>query len=53
MVSEPDQVVVRPERLEAAARALSAAAARWDARLQAIKRLAQAEHRQQNGESPR
>ncbi len=38
---------VRPERLEAAARAMTAAAARWDARLQAIKRLAEAEHRQQ------
>jgi DNA-binding transcriptional ArsR family regulator len=33
---------VRPDRLEAAARAMAAAAARWDARLQAIKRLAEA-----------
>jgi DNA-binding transcriptional ArsR family regulator len=35
---------VRPDRLEEAARAMTAAAARWDARLQAIKRLAEAEH---------
>jgi len=36
---------VRPERLEAAARAMAAAAARWDARLQAIKRITEAAHR--------
>lgn len=36
---------VRPDRLEAAARAMTAAAQRWDARLQTIKRLAEAEHR--------
>ena len=35
--------------LEAAARAMAAAAARWDARLQAIKRLAEAEHREDPG----
>jgi DNA-binding transcriptional ArsR family regulator len=38
---------VHPERLEAAARAMAAAAARWDDRLQAIKRLAEDEHRNQ------
>ena len=32
---------VRPDRLEAAAQALSAAASRWDRRLVAIKRLAE------------
>jgi DNA-binding transcriptional ArsR family regulator len=36
---------VQPERLEAAARAMTAAAARWDARLRAIKRIAEAAHR--------
>jgi DNA-binding transcriptional ArsR family regulator len=41
---------VQPDRLEAAARAMAAAAARWDARLQAIKRLAEAEHRTGSGE---
>ena len=40
---------VRPDRLEAAARAMAAAAARWDARLQAIKLLAEAEHREEHG----
>ena len=37
---------VRPDRLEAAARAMATAAARWDARLHAIKRLAEAEQRE-------
>jgi ArsR family transcriptional regulator, cadmium/lead-responsive transcriptional repressor len=32
---------VRPDRLDAAARALSAAASRWDRRLASIKRLAE------------
>ena len=41
---------VRPDRLEAAARAMTAAAARWDARLLAIKRIAEAEHREQGGD---
>jgi ArsR family transcriptional regulator, cadmium/lead-responsive transcriptional repressor len=36
---------VRAERLDEAAQAMSAAAARWDKRLRAIKRLAEAEHR--------
>lgn len=36
---------VQPERLEAAARAMTAAAARWDARLLTIKRIAEAAHR--------
>jgi DNA-binding transcriptional ArsR family regulator len=35
---------VQPDRLEAAAQAMSAAAARWDARLRAIKRIAEATH---------
>ena len=42
--------MVRPDRLQAAARAMAAAAARWDARLQAIKQLAEAEHRKERGE---
>src|SRR5262245_41030996 len=37
---------VQPERLEAAAQAMAAAAARWNARLRAIKRLAEAAHRE-------
>jgi DNA-binding transcriptional ArsR family regulator len=40
---------VQPDRLEAAARAMAAAATRWDARLLAIKRLAEAEHRETPG----
>jgi DNA-binding transcriptional ArsR family regulator len=36
---------VQPERLDAAARALSEAARRWDVRLAAIKRLAEESHR--------
>jgi DNA-binding transcriptional ArsR family regulator len=36
---------IRPERLSAAARAMSAAAAQWDRRLHAIKRLAEAQAR--------
>jgi DNA-binding transcriptional ArsR family regulator len=36
---------VCPERLEAAARAMARAAARWDQRLQAIKDLAESAHR--------
>jgi DNA-binding transcriptional ArsR family regulator len=35
---------VQPDRLEAAARAMTEAAARWDARLHAIKRIAEAAH---------
>ena len=41
---------VRPDRLDAAAQALSAAASRWDRRLAAIKRLA--EHAAQDSTSP-
>jgi DNA-binding transcriptional ArsR family regulator len=37
---------VRPDRLDAAARAMARVAARWDARLQAIKRLAKSAHRE-------
>jgi DNA-binding transcriptional ArsR family regulator len=40
---------VRPDRLQAAAQAMAAAAARWDARLQAIKQLAEAEHGKERG----
>jgi len=36
---------VQPERLETAARAMSAAAARWNARLTAIKRISEKAHR--------
>lgn len=36
---------VRAERIDEAARAMSAAAARWDTRLRAIKRLAEADNR--------
>lgn len=36
---------VRPERLDEAARAMAGVAARWDTRLQAIKRLAESIHR--------
>jgi hypothetical protein len=36
---------IRPERLDAAARAMANAAARWDQRLHAIKRLAEAQAR--------
>ena len=36
---------VRPEHLDAAARAMARVAARWDARLEAIKRLAEASAR--------
>jgi hypothetical protein len=35
---------VQPERLEAAARAMTAAAVRWDSRLHTIKRIAEAAH---------
>ncbi len=40
---------VRPQRLDAATRAMAQVAARWDSRLQAIKRLAEAAHREQGG----
>jgi ArsR family transcriptional regulator, cadmium/lead-responsive transcriptional repressor len=36
---------VQPERLDAAVQAMADAAARWDRRLQAIKRLAEAQAR--------
>ncbi len=35
--------VVRPDRLDAAARAMADVAAQWDQRLQAIKRIAESE----------
>jgi DNA-binding transcriptional ArsR family regulator len=38
---------VRPERLDAAAKAMAQVAARWDGRLRAIKRLAESAHREQ------
>jgi DNA-binding transcriptional ArsR family regulator len=37
---------VRPERLDEAVRAMAQVAARWDSRLQAIKRLAESVHRE-------
>lgn len=37
--------IIRPERLDEAARAMAHAAARWDTRLRAIKRLAEAKPR--------
>jgi DNA-binding transcriptional ArsR family regulator len=37
---------VQPERLEAAARALAAAAARWDAGVRAVRRVAEAARRE-------
>jgi ArsR family transcriptional regulator, cadmium/lead-responsive transcriptional repressor len=44
---------VRPERLSVAAQAMAAAAARWDRRLLAIKRLAETQDRATPGEPPR
>jgi DNA-binding transcriptional ArsR family regulator len=44
---------VQPERLEAAAQAMTAAAARWNTRLRVIKRIAEAAHRdEQQGSQP-
>ena len=43
--------VVRPDRLDAAARAMARAATRWDRRLAAIKELAEAAYREQLTES--
>ena len=41
------------QRLEAAAQAMTAAAARWNARLRVIKRIAEAAHRdEQRGSQP-
>lgn len=40
--------VVRPERLDAATQAMAMVAARWDQRLQAIKHLAEAAHREEH-----
>ncbi|MGP3915048.1 ArsR/SmtB family transcription factor [Nonomuraea sp. 10N515B] len=45
---------VRPERLDAAVRAMADVAARWDARLQRIKQIAEAAHREtRSGEAAR
>ena len=41
--------VVRPERLDDATRALARVAAEWDGRLAAIKRIAEAAHRERAG----
>jgi ArsR family transcriptional regulator, cadmium/lead-responsive transcriptional repressor len=38
---------VRPERLDAAARAMAAVASDWDRRLNAIKRIAEATHKEE------
>ena len=43
---------VRPERLDAASQAMAHVAARWDVRLQAIKRLAEAQARTTPTEPP-
>jgi DNA-binding transcriptional ArsR family regulator len=44
---------VQPERLETAAQAMTAAAARWNARLRVIKSIAEAAHRdEQHGSQP-
>ncbi len=40
---------VRPERLAEASRAMASAAAAWDQRLEAIKRLAEAAHAEAEG----
>ena len=40
--------VVRPERLDAAARSMARVAAQWDERLSAIKRIAEAAAREQS-----
>jgi DNA-binding transcriptional ArsR family regulator len=37
---------IRPDRLDAATRSMAEVAATWDKRLQSIKRLAEARHRQ-------
>ena len=42
---------VRAERLDEAAQAMSAAAARWDKRLRAIKRLAESQDKEQDSAS--
>lgn len=42
---------VRPEHLDVAARAMAKVAARWDARLEAIKRLAESRARRSNPRS--
>jgi hypothetical protein len=39
---------VDPERLQAAVQAMTDAAARWNARLRAIKRIAEAEHQKRS-----
>lgn len=43
---------VRPDGLDAAARAMADVAERWDSRLQAIKRLAEARSRAMPGDQP-
>jgi len=43
---------VRPERLDAASQAMAHVAAQWDVRLQAIKRLAEAQARMTPSEPP-
>jgi ArsR family transcriptional regulator, cadmium/lead-responsive transcriptional repressor len=43
---------VQPERLEAAAQAMTAAAERWNARLRMIRNLAEAAHRDEQRGSP-
>ena len=43
--------VVRPDRLDAASRAMARAATQWDRRLAAIKHIAEAAHRDQLNDS--
>jgi DNA-binding transcriptional ArsR family regulator len=45
--------VVRPDRLDEAGRALTAVATRWDRRLDAIKRISEAIHAEQERERER
>jgi DNA-binding transcriptional ArsR family regulator len=44
--------VVRPQRLDAAARSMARVAARWDERLMAIKRIAESAAREQSNSRP-
>ena len=44
---------IRPQRLDAATRSIAQVAAEWDARLSAIKRIAESAAREQRGERQR
>jgi hypothetical protein len=43
---------IEPDRLAAAAAAIAAAASRWDTRLRAIKKVAEAAHRESETRAP-